>query len=64
MNFLDAIAMSYEAKKYTPRLIIAAVMYLIIGGKDIMHAFQMEYNEMFSFFKEQLPIQPPNQPAK
>lgn len=39
MNFLDVIAMSYEAKQYQPRHLIAAVMYLIIGGKDIMHAF-------------------------
>jgi hypothetical protein len=39
MDFLDAIAMSYEAKQYSPRLLISAVMYLIIGGKDIMHAF-------------------------
>ena len=39
MNFVDIIAMSYESKKYSPRMLIACVMYLIIGGKDIMHAF-------------------------
>lgn len=39
MNFVDIISMSYEAKKYTQRTLIACVMYLIIGGQDIMCAF-------------------------
>ena len=39
MSFVDIISLSYEDKKYTPRMLIACVMYLIIGGKDIMCAF-------------------------
>lgn len=39
MNFIDLLAISYEMRQYPPRKIIACVMYLIIGGKDIMHAF-------------------------
>ena len=37
-------------------MLVACVMYLIIGGKDIMHAFQMDYNEMYQSFSEQFPI--------
>lgn len=39
INFIDILAMSHEAKQYQPRLVLACVMYLIIGGKEIMHAF-------------------------
>jgi hypothetical protein len=56
INFVDIIAISYESKKYTPRQILACVMYLIIGGKEIMHAFQVEYSEMFTHFQDNLPI--------
>jgi hypothetical protein len=31
-------------------------MYLLIGGKDIMCAFQIEYREMYQVFQEQFPI--------
>jgi hypothetical protein len=64
MNFIDILVMSYDAKNYPPRLLIAAVMYLIIGGKDIMHAFQMEYNQMSFLFKDQLPILDHSQQSK
>ena len=39
MNFVDVITLSYKNKKYTPRMLIACILYLIIGGKDIMCAF-------------------------
>ena len=56
MNFIDILAMSYDSKQYSPRILVACVMYLIIGGKDIMHAFQMDYNEMYESFSNQFPI--------
>jgi len=56
MNFIDILSISYEAKQYCPRVLVACVMYLIIGGKDIMCAFQMEYQEMYEHFKYQFPI--------
>ena len=56
MNYVDILAICYSSKKYSPRMLIACIMYLIIGGKDIMHAFQMDYSEMFQAFEEQFPI--------
>lgn len=56
MNYIDIVSMSVEAKQFSPRILIACVMYLIIGGKDIMHAFQMDYSEMCFEFKDHLPI--------
>lgn len=35
-------------------------MYLILGGKDIMCAFQFDYHEMPLVFETQLPIQGPD----
>ena len=40
MNYIDLLAISFESKRFNPRILIACVMYLIIGGKDIMCAFQ------------------------
>ena len=40
-------------------------MYLILGGKNIMCAFQIEYKDMLQAFSEQFPIVDPqtmNQP--
>jgi hypothetical protein len=34
--------MNFKTRDYPPRIIIACIMYLIIGGKDIMCAFQIE----------------------
>jgi len=39
MNFVDILALSHDARKYCPRMLVACVMYLFIGGKDIMCAF-------------------------
>ena len=59
MNFIDLIAMSYEAKQYPPRVIVASVMYLFIGGKEIMCAFPLEYAQMSQEFEHGLPINCP-----
>jgi hypothetical protein len=57
MQFVDLIAISYESREYSPRTLIACLMYLIVGGKDIMCAFQIDYKEMPSSFMKQFPIQ-------
>jgi hypothetical protein len=31
-------------------MVVASIMYLIIGGKDLMAAFDMEYNLMYENF--------------
>ena len=56
MNFIDALTIDYRSKEFNPRKLIACIMYLIIGGKDIMCAFQMEYHEMEGQFMTQFPI--------
>ena len=50
MQFVDIVTISYESKEYSPRTLVACIMYLIIGGKDIMCAFQYEYSEMSHAF--------------
>ena len=57
MNFIDILSLSYDARQYCPRKLVACVMYLVIGGKDIMCAFQMEYHEMKDQFQAQFPIE-------
>lgn len=40
MNFVDVLSLDYDAKlEWKQRMVVASVMYLIIGGKDIMCAF-------------------------
>jgi|DEB0MinimDraft_12_1074336.scaffolds.fasta_scaffold10417_3 hypothetical protein len=56
MNFVDMLALSYEARSHCPRILVACAMYLVIGGKDIMCAFPLEYAEMFAAFQDQFPI--------
>ena len=56
MQFVDLLAISHESKAYPQRTIIACLMYLIAGGKDIMCAFQIEYKEMPLSFIKQFPI--------
>jgi hypothetical protein len=56
MQFVDILSVSYNSKQYSPRELVACVMYLLIGGKDIMCAFQIEYREMYQVFQEQFPI--------
>ena len=50
MQFVDIIAISYESKRYSHRMIIACLMYIIIGGKEIMCAFQIDYPDMLRSF--------------
>ena len=50
MQFIDIITLSGEAKSFSQRKLVACIMYLIIGGKDIMCAFQYEYREMYMAF--------------
>ena len=50
MQFVDILSISYNSKQYSPREMVACIMYLLIGGKDIMCAFQIDYREMFSAF--------------
>ena len=52
MQFTDAVAMDSASHKFTPRHLIAAIMYLILGGKDIMCAFQFEYKDMLVVFSQ------------
>jgi hypothetical protein len=63
MQFVDIVTLSYESKAYSHRTLVACIMYLIIGGKDIMCAFQYEYNEMRSAFQDQFPIIKPSEIA-
>lgn len=56
MSFMDVLAMSFEAKKVCPRLLTACVMYVLIGGKDIMCAFQTDYQQMPQEFSANFPI--------
>ena len=63
MNFVDILALSYEGRAFCPRMLVACAMYLVIGGKDIMCAFQLEYAEMYHAFLRQLPIPHANDPA-
>lgn len=45
IQFVDALAMHESLWACdTVRLPLAALFYLIIGGKDLMCAFSMEYN--------------------
>ena len=52
MQFVDALAMHERLWAYeTVRLPLGALFYLIIGGKDLMCAFSMEYNQMEDHFR-------------
>lgn len=50
MQFTDAVAIDAASNQFVPRHLIAAIMYLILGGKDIMCAFQFEYKDMHAVF--------------
>lgn len=50
MQFSDIVSLHYESKKYSQRMLTACIMYLILGGKDIMCAFQIEYKQMYQEF--------------
>jgi hypothetical protein len=39
MQFIDVLAIDLGSKKWRPRLLVSALMYIILGGKDIMCAF-------------------------
>ena len=60
MQYIDIITISGEMKSFSQRKLVACIMYLIIGGKDIMCAFQYEYREMYMAFQEQFPIIEPS----
>ena len=36
--------------QFDPKILVASLMYLIIGGKDLMAAFDIEYNLMYETF--------------
>lgn len=40
------------ARYDTSRLPLAAIFYLIIGGKDVMCAYQMDYSDMPAHFQK------------
>ena len=44
IQIIDIAQMNFKTRDYPPRTIIACIMYLIIGGKDVMCVFKMEYN--------------------
>ena len=53
MQFVDAMAIHEDFGKYeTARLPLAALFYLIIGGQDVMCAYQIEYAEMQAHFMQ------------
>lgn len=49
--------------EYSDDVILQSVLYLIIGGRDVMGAFNFEYEHMFSTFlysDKTFPIQADN----
>ena len=57
MQFVDFASMHDGIWQFeSQRLPLAALFYLIIGGKDLMFAFQADYGQMMEFFSEDLPI--------
>ena len=50
LQFIDMIAMDFDQKQFEPKILVASLMYLIIGGKDLMAAFDIEYNLMYENF--------------
>ena len=36
--------------QFDSKMLVACLMYLIIGGKDLMAAFDIEYNLMYETF--------------
>ena len=50
MQFVDIISIDHKSKQFAPKLLIASLLYLMIGGKDIMAAFNFDYNQMIEIF--------------
>ena len=47
MQFVDLLSIHEETYKFSsPRLPLAALFYLFIGGKDLMCAFQQDYKDL------------------
>ena len=49
----------YDQKQFEPKMVILSTLYLLIGGKDLMAAFNMDYNLMYENFigKDAFPIE-------
>ena len=50
LQFTDMISMDFDQKQFEPQMLVASLMYLIIGGKDLMAAFDIDYNLMYENF--------------
>ena len=59
MQFVDLMAIDYDQKQFDSKQIILSTLYLLIGGKDLMAAFNIDYNLMYETFigKDQFPIE-------
>jgi len=57
MSFVDIVFLSYASKNFKPRILIASIMYIMIGSREILGAFEMDFKEMTHMIsKDYLPI--------
>lgn len=49
MTYLDALAIDYRAHEFTPRQLIAALLYLVIGNENTMAVFPNFYQMAVAF---------------
>jgi len=49
MTYLDAIAIDYRAHEFSPRQLIAALLYLVIGNENTMAVFPNFYQMAVAF---------------
>jgi hypothetical protein len=54
-NFIDAIAIDYESNSHRPRELIAAVLYLVIGGPQSIGVFA-DYAQIALNFRTNPPV--------
>ena len=50
MQFIDLISIDFKHLEYSDETVLASILYLILGGRDVMGAFNFEYEHMFSTF--------------
>jgi len=56
MQFVDLIAISPISKNFDDLMLAISTLYVVIGSKDLMGAFNYEFNMLFDNFLHSFPI--------
>ena len=53
---VDIITLNYESLNYSPKYLVACVMYIVVGGPQMLGAFPHDYQTISRVFSEEPPI--------